>query len=52
MINKILIRTGAIFFLIFTGVIVYYLVWVKFELLMVVGVTIFASLCFQLAKRW
>jgi hypothetical protein len=48
----LIIRTGAIFFLIVTGFIVYYLVWIKFEWLMVVGAIIFASLDFQLAKRW
>jgi hypothetical protein len=47
----LIIRTGAIFFLILTGFIVYYLVWIKFEWLMVVGAIIFASLDFQLAKR-
>jgi len=48
----ILIRTGVIFFLILTGLIVYYLVWIRFEWLMVLGAIIFASLDFQLAKRW
>jgi hypothetical protein len=48
----ILIRTGVIFFLILIGFIVYYLVWIKFEWLMVLGAIIFASLDFQLAKRW